>query len=214
MRLWIVSSLARLLLVIWAPVGDVSVLVSTYFAYQNNGRANACNNCAWGVRNTLQTIRKATCGATLSSQRNREKSRLRTKWYVKYVGPNSQTRFAFFLTVCRSTRYNLKAWTSLKPEWRRSEEGDVFMRQASHKVRLAVRMINIKQFGRFAGEQEVKRLSISTRLKYKMSELHQTRRCTYVSPHRQTCRVWRRSEERFSRFVMNKPTDRRRFFAS
>lgn len=66
------------------------------------------------------------------------------------------------------------------------------MRQVSHKVRLAVRLINIKQFGRFAGEQEVKRLSISAWLKYKMchmSELHQTRRCTSVRPHRQACRV-------------------------
>ena len=35
--------------VIWAPVGDVSVLVSTYFVYQNNGRANTYNNYAWGV---------------------------------------------------------------------------------------------------------------------------------------------------------------------
>ena len=87
----------------------------------------------------------------------------------------------------------------------------MFMRQVSRKVRLAVRLINIKQFGRFAGEQEVKRLSISTRLKYKMchmSELHQTRRCTSASPHRQSCCVRRSSEER-----VNKPTDRRRFLA-
>lgn len=45
------------------------------------------------------------------------------------------------------------------------------MRQVSHKVRLAVRLINIKQFGRFAGEQEVERLSISARLKYKMCHM-------------------------------------------
>ena len=51
-KLWIVSSLARLLLVIWALVGDVSILVSAYFVYQNNGRANTYNKHAWrGVRN-------------------------------------------------------------------------------------------------------------------------------------------------------------------
>ena len=92
-KLWIASSWARLLLVIWAPVGDVSVLVSAYFVYQNNGRAKAYNNYAWGVRNlhSRPSDRKVMCGTTLGSQRNGEKSRLRTKWYVKYVGPNSHT---------------------------------------------------------------------------------------------------------------------------
>ena len=50
-KLWIASSLARLLVVIWAPVGDVSILVSANFVYHNNGRTKAYNNYACGVRN-------------------------------------------------------------------------------------------------------------------------------------------------------------------
>ena len=83
-KLWIVSSLARLLLVIWPPVGDVSVLVSTYFVYQNNGHA-------WGVWNLHSRPSKSNAWRNFEFPKEQGEL-LKTNWYVKYVGPNSHTK--------------------------------------------------------------------------------------------------------------------------